>query len=99
MRMLAAKPWGSGYVRRAPIDRTRWRGHFGMLVGSVFVRQEAGNKRRCRCGHPYGAHLHYRHGTECSLCAACQCYRPARSALARIVEHISGRFWRHDASQ
>lgn len=40
--------------------------------------------RLCRCGHPRSAHMHYRRGTECTLCAGCPRYRPERG-LAKLL--------------
>nr|WP_296066554.1 hypothetical protein [uncultured Actinoplanes sp.] len=34
----------------------------------------------CVCGHPHGAHQHYRPGTEC---ASCECARFRRAAWWR----------------
>ena len=38
----------------------------------------------CRCGHERGAHLHFRRGTECSLCVECPRYRPVGGLLGRL---------------
>jgi hypothetical protein len=44
--------------------------------------------RLCTCGHPYPAHQHYRHGTECSLCPDCPHWRPARTSLRQIIRLV-----------
>ena len=45
--------------------------------------------RTCRCGHFHAAHLHYRSGSECSLCSDCPRYRSASGLVARAVDLLT----------
>lgn len=44
---------------------------------------------RCRCGHPYVAHQHYRSGSECSQCPDCPRYRSASGIIKRIIDRLT----------
>lgn len=54
-----------------------------------FVRRRRKDDRRCRCGHGFSAHAHYRAGSECSLCSDCPHFRSAEG----LAEHLA-RFFR-----
>lgn len=54
---------------------------------------------RCRCGHDFAAHQHYRRGTDCGLCPEGECGRfrggrvralPRQLALG-LLEDAAGR--------
>ena len=45
--------------------------------------------RICRCGHFHAAHLHYRSGSECSLCSDCPRYRSASGLVARALHLLT----------
>jgi len=38
--------------------------------------------KSCRCGHPEGAHEHYRRGTDCALCQ-CPKFKAGAAASRR----------------
>jgi len=44
----------------------------------------------CRCGHGQEAHLHYRQGSECALCA-CQRWDPPHRLWRRRGRGTAGR--------
>jgi hypothetical protein len=62
----------------AGFNRMRGTARRTAAVLRALLRRSATGRRDCRCGHPYAAHVHYRPGTECALCAAdgCTRYRP-----------------------
>jgi hypothetical protein len=55
------------------------------------VPAEPRSASACRCLHPRSAHLHYRRGSECSLCPDCRRYRPAVGLAARIAGLLTSR--------
>jgi hypothetical protein len=58
---------------------------------SCLVRRRRKNDRSCRCGHEHSAHMHYRAGSECSLCSDCSHFRPTDSLpeqLTRIFRRL-----------
>lgn len=49
------------------------------------------NRSRCRCGHPAGAHEHYRGGSNCGKCS-CPFYmgaRQTRGPLGTVVVAVA----------
>jgi hypothetical protein len=42
----------------------------------------------CGCGHPHGAHEHYRKGTDCALCD-CPRFTLGRAAASATPSRIS----------
>ena len=51
--------------------------------------------RICRCGHTHAAHLHYRSGSECSLCPDCPRYRFTLGLVARAADLLTRRSGAH----
>lgn len=58
---------------------------------TFWMHRDSGSDRRCRCGHPHTAHLHYRRGSECSLCSGCSRYRPVGTLVTRIIDLLTKR--------
>jgi hypothetical protein len=50
---------------------------------SLWHRLRHRGPRDCTCGHPHGAHEHYRRGTDCALCACPKFRAGAMAAPAR----------------
>jgi hypothetical protein len=65
---------------RRPADMPRLMAPRASTLYMEHVHQYRDGERPCRCGHPRSAHLHYRPGTECSLCPDCGRYRSAQTA-------------------